>query len=147
MKLLIALPILISFALFGLLWFKLKKKNPLSLILVGIAILIPLLPLIDYNETPLLLSIGMIVGWAVSLIGSKEIKEQELPRILKFILSGAFLLAAISFIISGPIAEVVLWNNYYQDLIVQISIFASFIGIVLFSILKIKKIRSVHNKK
>lgn len=142
MNILISLPILFSLILFGTLWFKHKKMNALSLILVVISVLIPFLPMIDYNETSLLLAIGMIGGWIVSLLGNKEIKEHELSRILKLCLSSVFLFAAISFIIYGPIAEVALWNNYYRELIVNVAVGVIFIGVVIFLIMRIRKIKS-----
>lgn len=142
MNILISLPILFSLILLGTLWFKHKKMNALSLILVVISVLIPFLPMIDYNETSLLLAIGMTGGWFVSLIGNKEIKKNELTNILKLCLSSVFLFAAISFIIYGPIAEVALWNNYYRGLIVNVAIGATLIGVIIFLIMRIRKIKS-----
>jgi len=142
MNILISLPIILSLILFGYLWLKHKKMNVLSLILVVISILIPFFPMIDYNETTLLLAIGMTGGWIISLIGNKEMKEHELSRILKLCLSGVFFFVAISFIIYGPIAEAALWNNYYRKLIVNVAIGVTLIGVVIFLIMRIRKIKS-----
>lgn len=96
MNILISLPVLFSVILFGTLWFKHKKMNALSLILVVISVLIPFLPMIDYNETSLLLAIGMTGGWFVSLIGNKEIKKDELSSKLKLCLSFASLFSGFA---------------------------------------------------
>jgi len=110
--------------------------------LLVISVSVPFLPLIDYNETSRLLATGASVGWIVSLVRNREIKEHELSRILKLCLFAAFFCAAISFIIYGPIAEDVLWDNYYRELIVSVAIGVTLIGVVIFLIMRIRKIKS-----
>ena len=135
--LLFSLPIIFSFLLFGYIWYNSKEKNVLAIILVLASIATPLLPILYYPETMLLISTGMFGGWLISLFTSPQIKKNKTALLIKGFVSLSFLLGFTVNFFAFSI-DFVIWQNYYNEIIIEVG--QGFIT-ALFIIIGIRRVR------
>jgi hypothetical protein len=136
---LVGLPILLSLLLFAYVWFKMKEKEILSLILFIVSILIPVASGFGGAEWMQILSFGSLAGWIISIIPSKRISADSNALILKHLLSSSFMLGFIMLFIASEKGWM-LYGNYYANVIVMSAGSLTVGVLVLIGFIRIRKI-------